>query len=47
MLNEKTSHTQPDDTSITQKETISESNEKDEIWIELENMSPQKKRNLL
>ena len=40
MFNEKTSHTQPDDTSITQKETISGSNEKDEIWIELEDMSP-------
>ena len=43
MFNEKTSHTQPDDTSITQKETISKSNEKDEIWIELEDMSSQKK----
>ena len=40
MFNEKTSHMQPDDTSITQKETISESNEKDEIWIELDDMSP-------
>ena len=35
--------TPPDNKSITQKENNSESNEKDEIWIELEDMSPQKK----
>ena len=33
----------PDETSTAQKENDSESNEKDEIWIELEDMSPQKK----
>ena len=33
----------PDETSTVQKENDSESNEKDEIWIELEDMSPQKK----
>ena len=35
--------TPPDDTGTTQKENNSESNDKDEIWIELEDMSPQKK----
>ena len=35
--------TPPDDTGKTQKESNSESNEKDEIWIELKEMSPQKK----
>ena len=39
--------TPPDDTGKTQKESNSESNEKDEIWIELKEMSPQKKINLL
>ena len=38
--------TPPDDTGKTQKESNSESNEKDEIWIELKEMSPQKKINL-
>ena len=33
----------PDETGTAQKENDSESNEKDEIWIELEDMSPQKK----
>ena len=33
-----------DDTGTAQKENNSESNEKDEIWIELEDMSPQKKK---
>ena len=33
-----------DDTGATQKENNSESNEKDEMWIELEDMSPQKKK---
>ena len=33
----------PDETSTAQKENDSQSNEKDEIWIELEDMSPQKK----
>ena len=32
------------DTSTTQKEDNSESNEKDDIWIELEDMSPLKKK---
>ena len=36
--------TPPDDTGTTQKEINSESNKKDEIWIELEDMSPQKKK---
>ena len=36
--------TPPDDTGKTQKESNSESNEKDEIWIELKEMSPQKKK---
>ena len=36
--------TPPDDTGTTQKESNSESNEKDEIWIELKEMSPQKKK---
>ena len=36
--------TPPDDTGTTQKENNSESNEKDEIWIELEDMSPQKRK---
>ena len=36
--------TPPDNTGRTQKENNSESNEKDEIWIELEDMSPQKKK---
>ena len=36
--------TPPDDTGTTQKESNSESNEKDEIWIELKDMSPQKKK---
>ena len=35
--------TPPDDTGTTQKEGNRESNEKDEIWIELEDISPQKK----
>ena len=35
--------TPPDETSTTQKENNSESNEKDEIWIVLEDKSPQKK----
>ena len=33
-----------DDTGATQKENNSESNEKDEMWIELEDMSLQKKK---
>ena len=36
--------TPPDDTGTTQKENNSESNDKDEIWIELEDMSPQKRK---
>ena len=36
--------TPPDNTSTTRKEKNSESNEKDEIWIELEDMSSQKKK---
>ena len=35
--------TPPDDTSTPQKVNNSKSNEKDEIWIELEDMSLQKK----
>ena len=35
--------TPPDDTGIPQKVNNSKSNEKDEIWIELEDMSLQKK----
>ena len=36
--------TPPDDTGIAKKENKSECNEKDEIWIELEDMSPQEKK---
>ena len=36
--------TPPDDTGTPQKENNSKSNEKDEIWIELEDMSLQKKK---
>ena len=36
--------TPTNDTSTTQKEDNSESNEKDDIWIELEDMSPLKKK---
>ena len=36
--------TPPDDTSTTHKKNNSESNEKDEIWMELEDMSPNKKK---
>ena len=36
--------TPPDNTGTAQKENNSESNEKDEIWIELEDISPQKKK---
>ena len=36
--------TPPDDTGIAKKENNSECNEKDEIWIELEDMSPQEKK---
>ena len=36
--------TPPNNTGRTQKENNSESNEKGEIWVELEDMSPQKKK---
>ena len=39
--------TPPDDTSTTQKGNNSKSNEKDEIWMELEDMSPNKKKSTI
>ena len=39
--------TPPDDTSTTQKGNNIESNEKDEIWMELEDMSPNKKKSTI